>query len=183
MRFICPAIIIVLSAVIFYQYFEKKNIIQSNSMIVSNLQKDIQHTQDRYEEKIARLKFEYETQLSQAQNRPSSNDLSALVREIRSRGQSMRQSVIDRVGEDFNLTSSEFEKFKNILEGYETRKREVMRMSAEEKRPFFDPRFLDMLREQREKTVEQLKDIFNDRQMERLLSHESYQILGLTQDN
>lgn len=181
MKLLYPALIIILSTLIIYQYFENKNIKQSTSMVIENLEKDIARIKDNYEEKIARLKYAHESKLSQAQKTQAPPaDLSALVQNVRAKGKSMRQETINRAREELNLSPSAFESFTSILKEYEQQKKEVMRMSMAEQKPFFDSKYLNMLQGHKNETVQQLESILTSEQIETLLYDKSFQLLGLS---
>lgn len=152
-------------------------------MIVGNFENEIARLTDDYEEKIARLKYEYDTELSRAQSRLPSTDLASIVQSVRDRGQSMRQQAINLAKDEFELSPAEFADFNSILEGYESSKRKVMRLSVAEQKPFFDPRFLSMLREHKKETIDQLGNILNSEQIHALIYDESFQVLGLGPDD
>lgn len=179
MRLFYPALILALMAALFYRHFDDKYQKMVLTDTVERLEQEKTQIRDECETRIARLRFEYETQLSGLTSRSGPGALADIIQDARTRKQDDRQSAIINARSLLNLDEATFKKFVDILDNYDENKKKVRSLSISEGKPFFDQSYLTMLEDYKNKAIDQLEGILTREQMQSLMSDETHKNLGL----
>jgi hypothetical protein len=162
-----------------YFYLQTQHLKQVHELATTNLQEKLALAENECQTKIARVRNHYETQLARkAVKTPQTGPdvFFEVLNNIKKKAKQNQATVVQQVKEHLDLDTQAFVRFSNVLDTYAANKHNVLELSKSERKPFFDPRYLDMLAKYQEKAMADLEKIFTPEQMQ------SFRDLGLDKD-
>jgi hypothetical protein len=134
---------------------------------------------DACEAKIAKLRREHESRLTEPAAHPDPKGIFAFLQQARDRQKVAREELLHNAQQILNLDQPTYDAFLVIIEQFEQRKKEVLDLSIAEKRPVFEPRYLNKLEEHRNAAIARLESILSQSQFHAFLEREMDIGLGL----
>ena len=182
MKFIVPALIIILSVSNVYFYLQTRHLEQTHELVLDNLQDKLDRAEDECRTKISRVRNHYETQL--ARKEASSSQLGPgsfldVLNKIKDKASQTKQEKVLQAKTDLGMDEETFAQFSQVIEQYGANRKQVLELSKSENRLFFDQRYLDMLEDMKQKAMADLKNIVTSDQMQIFQAQELDQALGL----
>ncbi len=182
MRIIVPLLIILFSISSVYFYLQTQHLNQKHELALANMQDKLTRTEEKCQARVSQVRSHYQTLLARKEASPTPTGPAAILdilSNMKNNAQASREDIIAQAQTDLGLPQEAFTQFTRILKDYEVRKQKVFNLSKSERKPFFDQRYLDMLKDSRRKTMARLNEIFTSDQMRTFREKGLDQALGM----
>ena len=182
MKFVIPALIVLLSVSTVYFYLQTRHLEQRHALILANVQEKLSRAEEECQTKLSRVRNHYEVQLARMEAskvRSGPGNLLDVLTNIKDKARQTQKDMILQTKTDLGLDEKAFAQFSQVIDQYQVNKRKVLELSKSENRLFFDQRYLNMLEDKKQKALADLKNIFTSDQMRIFQSQGLDQALGL----